>query len=153
MEIRFDDLDGLRGQIAADFGDWGPAVEVTQAMIDRFADLTGDHQWIHVDVEKATNGPFGTPIAHGFLTIALMPAYFPPFGFDIVGATSIVNYGSESYRFLAPVPAGRTVHARGRVVDVREHQLGTLLIRELDVAVVESPKSSLIYTAMHLLRG
>jgi hypothetical protein len=153
MEIRFDDLDGLRSQISVDYGDWGPAVEVSQAMIDRFADLTGDHQWIHVDIEKARKGPFGTPIAHGFLTIALMPAYFPSFGFDIAGAATIINYGSESYRFLAPVPAGRRVHARGRVVDAREHRLGTLLIRELDVAVVDSPKSSLVYTAMHLLQG
>jgi acyl dehydratase len=67
--IRYDDLDGLRAEITGEFGPWSDPVEVTQDMIDRFAALTGDDEWINVDVERARReSPFGGPIAHGFLT-------------------------------------------------------------------------------------
>ncbi len=152
MEIRFDDLDGLRAQIGDDFGAWGPQCPVPQDVIDRFADMTADHQWIHVDTERAKAGPYGSTIAHGFLILALMPSYRPPLAFDVVGERSRVNYGCESYRFLAPVPAGSSLHARGRLVDVREHAHGTLLVQELQVHVVGSDKPSLVYTGMLLYR-
>ena len=87
-----------------------------------------------------------------FLILALMPSYRPPLGFDVVGERSRVNYGCESYRFLAPVPAGSSLHARGRLVDVREHAHGTLLVQELQVHVVGSDKPSLVYTGMLLYR-
>ena len=87
--------------------DW---VEVTQAQIDRFADATGDHQWIHVDPERAKAGPFGAPIAHGFLTLSLIPQFFEQ-GLTIEGARMGVNYGLNRVRFPAPVPVGSRLRA------------------------------------------
>ena len=151
-EIRFDDFAGLRARITDEFGPWGPQVEVTQSVIDRFANLTGDHQWIHVDIERAKTGPFGGTIAHGFLTVALMPGYRPPLTFNVVGESSRVNYGCESFRFLAPVRAGSTLHARMRLVDVREHPLGTILVQELVVHTTTSERPALSFTGMLLYK-
>lgn len=151
-EIRFDDLDALRSHCGGELGEPGPTVAVTQAMIDQFADLTDDHQWIHVDVERAASGPFGGPIAHGMLTVAMMPKYRPSLAFDVVGESARVNYGCESFRFLAPVPAGATLQARCRLVDVREHAHGTLLVQELMVSVVGNDRPSLVYTGLLLYR-
>ena len=83
-------------------GDW---FEVDQARIERFADATDDHQWIHVDVERATAGPFGAPIAHGFLTLSLLTALATPL-LEVDGVAMGVNYGFEKVRFLQPVTAG-----------------------------------------------
>lgn len=86
-------------------------ITVTQEQIDLFARATGDHQWIHVDPERAAKGPFGTTIAHGFLTLSLLPRFFEE-AFTIVGAQMGVNYGLNRVRFTAPVPAGSRVRAR-----------------------------------------
>ncbi|RYF62908.1 MAG: MaoC family dehydratase [Comamonadaceae bacterium] len=88
--------------------DW---ITVTQKQIDLFAEATGDHQWIHVDPERAAQGPFGTTIAHGFLTLSLIPRFFEA-AFTIAGARMGVNYGLNRVRFTAPVPAGSRVRAR-----------------------------------------
>ncbi|MET1041094.1 MAG: MaoC family dehydratase [Acidimicrobiales bacterium] len=152
VEIGFEDLDGLRAQINEEHGDWGPQLTVSQDLVDWFADLTEDHQWIHVDVEKAAKGPYGGTIAHGDLLLALMPAVRPEPGFQITGETSRVNYGAESYRFLAPVRVGSTIHARARLVDIRERPQGTLVVQELDLRVLDAPKPSLLYTGMLLYR-
>ena len=84
---------------------------VDQAAIDGFADLTGDHQWIHVDPERARQGPFGAPIAHGFLTLSLLPRFFEA-GLAIEGARMGINYGLNRVRFTAPVPVGSRLRAR-----------------------------------------
>jgi acyl dehydratase len=97
-------------------GDWH---EVTQDQINKFADATGDHQWIHVDVERAKEGPFGGPIAHGYLTLSLIPTLGGG-GLPISGAKMGVNYGLDRVRFPAPVPAGSRVRARRKLVDVTE---------------------------------
>jgi acyl dehydratase len=149
-QIRFDDLPALREMVGSDFGSWGPQLEVTQQMINTFAELTGDHQWIHVDVERARKGPFGAPIAHGFLTLALMPKVRPPHPFEVTGEGSRVHYGSEGFRFLAPVPAGSILHARIRLLDAREHDRGTLLVSELALHIVGSDRPSLVYKGMLL---
>lgn len=151
-EVRFDDIDELLRHRSDEPGPWGPQVEVTQATIDRFADLTDDHQYIHVDPEKAKEGPFGTTVAHGLLTIALMASYRPPLDIAIVGEGSRVNYGCESFRFLAPVPAGSALHARARLVDARPHAAGTIVVQELVVHVVGNERPSLIYTGLLLYR-
>lgn len=88
--------------------DW---ITVTQQQIQLFADATGDQQWIHVDPERAAAGPFGTPIAHGFLTLSLLPRFFESaFAFD--GARMGVNYGLNRVRFPAPVPVNSRLRAR-----------------------------------------
>lgn len=88
--------------------DW---LTITQEQVNLFAQATGDHQWIHVDPEKARAGPFGGPIAHGFLTLSLLPAFFES-SLEIVHSRMGVNYGLNRVRFTAPVPVGSRLRAR-----------------------------------------
>lgn len=100
--------------IGAELGpsDW---LEIDQARIDQFAQATGDHQWIHVDPERAKNGPFGSTIAHGYLTFSLINMFLPDL-FRAEGITMGVNYGADRLRFPAPVPVGSRVRAVGQLV-------------------------------------
>ena len=86
-------------------------ITVTQSQVNLFAEATGDHQWIHVDLERAKAGPFGAPIAHGFLTLSLIPLFFQS-AMTIVEAGMGVNYGLNKVRFMSPVPVGSRVRAR-----------------------------------------
>jgi acyl dehydratase len=88
--------------------DW---LTITQEQVNQFAEATGDHQWIHVDVEKAKAGPFGAPIAHGFLTLSLIPRFFES-TLEIRNTRMGVNYGLNKVRFTAPVPVGSRLRAR-----------------------------------------
>jgi len=145
QEFQFDDVEGLNAAASDQFGAWGPEIEVTQDMINRFADLTGDRQWIHIDVERAKKeSPFGGPIAHGFLTLSLVPKVNPN-TMVIKGYGNATNYGSEGLRFLAPVPAGSKVHGRTRLVGAVARPNGTLITIELAIHVVGSEKPSLLY--------
>lgn len=107
---RFDTLNDLAACVGQEvaLSDW---VTVTQEQVNRFADATGDHQWIHVDVERAQAGPFGAPIAHGFLTLSLLPVFFDT-AFTILEGGMGVNYGLNKVRFTAPVPVGSRLRAR-----------------------------------------
>ncbi|MFM8610403.1 MAG: MaoC family dehydratase [Burkholderiaceae bacterium] len=88
-----------------------PWIEITQQQIDLFAQATGDHQWIHVDAEKAKAGPFGATIAHGFLTLSLLPKFFET-AFDLRGTRMGINYGLNKVRFTSPVPVGSRLRGR-----------------------------------------
>ena len=96
---------------------FGPSswIEVPQSKIDAFAEATGDHQWIHVDVERAKAGPFGGPIAHGFLTLSLLPKFFET-SMAITESRMGVNYGLNKVRFTAPVPVGSRLRARMKLL-------------------------------------
>jgi len=96
---------------------YSPYVEVTQDQVNLFADATGDHQWIHVDVEKAKAGPFGGPIAHGYLTLSLGPALYPQV-VTITGFSMGVNYGANKVRFPAPVPVGSKLRLGVKLLQV-----------------------------------
>lgn len=100
---------------------FGPTqwLTVTQEMIDLFARATGDHQWIHVDVERAKGGPFGGTIAHGYLTMSLVNHFLPEM-IDVQGVAMGVNVGADRLRFLAPVPAGSRLRANGELIAVEE---------------------------------
>src|SRR4051794_23848328 len=112
-QIRFDDLDTLRSLVGEEFGPWSAPVTITQEMINRFADLTGDHQWIHVDVERAKReSPFGTTIAHGFFVLSFVVVLRGRSDREITGFANVINYGSDKLRFVSPVPAGASVHGR-----------------------------------------
>ena len=100
------EVSGFVGQTLKSTG-W---VTVTQEAIHRFADATGDHQWIHVDEARAQAGPFGGTIAHGFLTLSLLPQFLAG-AFSIAGSGMGVNYGLNKVRFTAPVPAGSRLRA------------------------------------------
>ena len=101
------ELPALVGQEVA-VSDW---LTVTQEQINLFAQATGDHQWIHVDVEKAKAGPFGAPIAHGFLTLSLIPKFFET-AVQVLNTRMGVNYGLNKVRFTAPVPVGSRLRGR-----------------------------------------
>ncbi|OFV88493.1 MAG: hypothetical protein A3J75_05625, partial [Acidobacteria bacterium RBG_16_68_9] len=148
-EIRFDDIERLRTKISDEFGPWGPEIELTQDMINRFADLTGDRQWIHVDVERATReSPFGGPIAHGFLTLSLVPALRAVATYDLTGFGNVTNYGADKLRFVSPVPAGANVHARARLVAVEGKPKGTQITTEVAVHVLANERPALLYTML-----
>src|SRR5438552_18555426 len=119
-EYRFDDVDGLNAAASPEFGEWGPEIEVTQDMINGFAELTGDHQWIHVDVERAKKeSPFGGPIAHGNLTLSMIDGFRE----QLISASGFqlgVNYGWNKIRFPAPVPAGSRVRASAEITELED---------------------------------
>jgi len=145
-EVQFDDIDGINALVSEEFGDWGPEIVVTQEMINGFAELTGDTQWIHVDVERAKKeSPFGGPVAHGFLTLSLLPG-MQRSSLKVTGQGSTINYGAKSLRFLAPVPAGATLHSRSRISAVEAKPKGTLLTTDIEVTVVGAEKPSLLYS-------
>jgi acyl dehydratase len=110
--------------------EFGPSdwLEITQDRIDGFADATGDHQWIHVDPERAAEGPFGTTIAHGFLTLSLLVKFLyevrPESGEYRMG----INYGMNRVRFPAPVPVGSRIRAHFEVLEVSEVEGGIQVV-------------------------
>lgn len=110
---------GSEEVIAAEGSDLGVSeyVTVTQKDVDTFADVTGDHQWIHVDVERAQGSAFGTTIAHGFLTLSLLPRLLADV-YEFTGFTFGVNYGLNRVRFPAPVPVGSRLRARATMTKV-----------------------------------
>ena len=115
ITIAFDDLKALQGtHLGA--SDW---FAVSQDRIDTFADATDDHQWIHVDPERARSGPFGGTIAHGYLTLSLLIPLWSTM-LDVEGVTTKVNYGLNKVRFAAPVHAGARIRAVGTVVAVED---------------------------------
>jgi acyl dehydratase len=106
----FESLAELRSHVGQEVAvsDW---LTITQEQVNLFAEATGDHQWIHVDVEKAKTGPFGGPIAHGFLTLSLIPRFFES-ALEIRNTRMGVNYGLNKVRFTSPVPVGSRLRAR-----------------------------------------
>lgn len=149
--LQFDDIDGLNASASDQFGDWGPEVAVTQEMIDQFAALTGDRQWIHVDVDRAIReSPFGGPVAHGFLTLSLLPQLMGGGSLPVAGHTSVANYGAEKLRFISPVPAGSRVHGRSRLIKASVHAKGTLVTTEIEVGVVDAERPALLYSMQTL---
>jgi acyl dehydratase len=102
--------------------DW---LEIRQERIDGFADATGDHQWIHVDPERAKSGPFGKTIAHGYLTLSLVNCFLPQI-VEVRGISMGVNYGCEKVRFPAPVPVGSRVRGVGQLVAAEEVKGGAV---------------------------
>ncbi|WP_405878748.1 MaoC family dehydratase [Streptomyces sp. NBC_01136] len=114
----FATVDELRAAVGEQLGysDW---VEIEQKRIDLFAEATGDHQWIHVDPEKAAAGPFGTTIAHGYLTLSLLPLFGPQL-IKVEGVKMGVNYGTNKVRFPAPVPVGSRLRATAKITGVED---------------------------------
>ena len=110
----FEHLKDLEAHVGQEIGtsDW---LTVEQSRIDEFARATGDHQWIHVDPARAAQGPFGTTIAHGFLTLSLLPVFFET-AFSVADSHMGVNYGLNRVRFMAPVPVGSRLRARFKLL-------------------------------------
>ncbi|MEU6877002.1 MaoC family dehydratase [Streptomyces sp. NPDC046712] len=118
MSITVNGIDALKKLAGSELGtsDW---IEIAQERIDTFADATGDHQWIHVDPVKAAEGPFGAPIAHGYLTLSLFIPLFTEL-LDVQGVTTKVNYGLNKVRFPSPVKVGARIRLVGRLAEVED---------------------------------
>lgn len=127
----FASVDELRSAVGTDLGisDW---ITVTQDRIDRFAECTQDRQWIHVDPVRAADGPFGGPIAHGYLTLSLLSRFLEDL-LRVEKVDAAVNYGLDRVRFPAPVPAGARVRGHGRIASVDEIPGGVQVALEVSV--------------------
>jgi len=146
--LGYDDLSGSLGE---QFGPtpWSP---VTQPQVAGFADLTHDHQWIHVDEDRARNGPFGVTIAHGYLTLSLVPFFLGQL-FEVNGISMAVNYGLEKVRFPAPVPVGSRVRATAEIVGVQAKAGTTHLTTRVSVECDGADKPVLVADVVILFVG
>ena len=142
-------LDGVGAVIKAvgnhlGYSDW---LEITQDRVDRFADSTGDHQWIHVDPVRAKDGPFGTTIAHGYLTMSLSNLLLPQI-VDVQGFDLGVNYGVNKVRFPAPVPVGARIRAGAELVEAEPVPGGVQTIVRITIEVEGGSKPACIIEAV-----
>jgi acyl dehydratase len=135
-------IDGLKAQVGDHLG-YSDYVEITQEKVNLFAEATGDHQWIHVDVERAKSGPFGGPIAHGYLTLALGPALSAEV-FGVSGISMGVNYGCNKVRFPSPVPVGSKVRLGIRLLGVEDVAGGAQVTQEFSFEVEGATKPSCV---------
>ena len=138
-------LDELRELVGQEYGvsSW---IEVTQDMINKFADLTADHQFIHIDPERAAKEtPFGGAIAHGFLTLSLLSAMGYEAGPGLKGLAMGVNYGMDKMRFLSPVPAGARVRGRFSLMELDESRPGEITYKNAVTVEIEGSDRPAIY--------
>jgi acyl dehydratase len=131
------------------YSDWH---EVTQAQVSAFADATGDHQWIHVDPQRAASGPFGKTIAHGYLTLAMLPVLVSEI-YRIENLTMAVNYGLDRLRFPSPVPTGSRIRAGATLREVKETSRGRLAYSRVTVEVEGQEKAACVADTVTLFVG
>ncbi len=145
----FESLDEFKAAAGEELGtsDW---VTVTQEQINTFADATGDHQWIHVDPERAAQGPFGAPIAHGYLTLSLLPALAENI-YDVKGLAMGVNYGANKVRFPHPVPVNSRVRATGTLKETSDIAIGTQVIINFVIEIEGVDKPACIAEVVYVM--
>ena len=134
--------DELKSKVGEHLG-YSEYHEITQEQVNLFADATGDHQWIHVDPERAKSGPFGGPIAHGYLTLSLAPSLIPEV-VQVHGFSMGVNYGCEKVRFPSPVPVGSKLRAGAELVGVEDVTGGVQVAMKLTFEVEGASKPSCV---------
>ncbi|WP_248959662.1 MaoC family dehydratase [Sphaerisporangium perillae] len=144
----FTDLDELKAATGEHFGytEWR---EVTQDQVDLFADATDDHQWIHVDVERAKDGPFGGTIAHGYLSLSLLPSFMTRL-FRVEGLKMGINYGLNKVRFPAPVPVGAKIRGGAELLEVTDTPAGTLSNLRVTIEVKDQNKPACVAETLSL---
>jgi len=144
-QIHFKDLEALQSLVSETFSGWSNTVEVTQDLINQFADLSGDDYWIHTDPVKArAESPFGTTIAHGMLVQVLVSRLKMPMDFEVTDFRNIVNYGSDRLRFATPVPSGCRIHGRYRIKSVEQVKSGVQVTMEINIHGVGQDRPSVI---------
>ena len=135
-------VDGLKAAVGEHLG-FSEYFDVTQERVNQFAEATGDHQWIHVDVERAKSGPFGGPIAHGYLTLSLGPMLYPTV-VRIEGFTMGVNYGANKVRFPSPVPVGSKIRLGVKLLEVEDIANGVQMTMEFTFECQGASKPSCV---------
>jgi acyl dehydratase len=123
---------------------------IDQRQIDLFAEATHDHQWIHVDPEAAAQGPFGTTVAHGYLTLSMLP-YFVSQVLNVTDVRMGINYGTEKIRFTAPVPVGSQVRLKATLRDSERRGEGVLYRLGIEVEIKDSEKPALVGEVLYLV--
>ena len=149
--IHYQDAEGLKTLISEEFGPWSASVRVTQDMINQFAELSGDHMWLHVDVERCKKeSPFGKPIAHGFLLLSMLSRFpsLPDVSRIVTGYRTMMNYGSDKLRFVGAVPVDSEIHARSRIKEVEVAPKKTKVVAETQLKVVGQENPALLYELM-----
>lgn len=149
MVRTFTDLDQLRAALGEQLGP-SETVVVDQARIDAFAEATGDHQWIHVDPARAATGPFGRTIAHGYLTLSLLPQFGQQL-FALEFGTARINYGVDKVRFPAPVPVESALRCTATFTDLRDIEAGAILTTRYVVQPVDAAKPACVADTLVLL--
>jgi acyl dehydratase len=146
MSITVNGIDELKKLAGSDLGasEW---IEVTQERINTFADATGDHQWIHVDPKKAAEGPFGAPIAHGYLTLSLFIPLFTEL-LDVEGVSTKVNYGLNKVRFPSPVKVGSKIRLVGRLASVEDVPGGVQITVDGTIEIEGAPKPAAVLQSL-----
>ncbi len=142
-------------ELSAAIGDdLGPTewLEVTQERVDAFADATGDHQWIHVDVERAKEGPFAGTIAHGYLTLSLIPQFTPEL-FELQTPGAKLNYGVNKVRFPHPVRVGSRIRATAQIAEVQDVPAGKQMVTRYTVEIEDETKPACVAETVVLLLG
>ena len=135
-QYAYDDVEALQELVSDEFGAWSEELEISQELINQFAEMTGDFNWIHIDPERSKKeSPFGTTVAHGFLTLVMMPKMRGTATYEITGFNSIVNYGSDKLRFTGAVPAGSCVRLRSRVKEITATPKGTKVVQEQHIHI------------------
>ena len=144
MSVTLEELTGLEGH---DLG-YSEYIDITQERVNTFADATDDHQWIHVDVERAKEGPFGGPIAHGFLTLSLA---IPMWGelLDVTDVTTRVNYGLDKVRFVSPVPVGSRVRMTAVIATVTEVKGGVQIGVDQTIEIEGGDKPAVVAHSLY----
>jgi acyl dehydratase len=147
-QLRFQGVDELAEWVGRHLGysDW---LLVDQARIDLFADATGDHQWIHVDPERAATGPFGGCVAHGYLTLSLIPTLVSQI-YKVEGVPLRINYGSDKVRFPAPVRAGSRIRAGAELLRLDAGPSGTRSTVRVTVEIEGEPKPACVAETLGL---
>lgn len=147
MSVTVHGIDEIRNRAGADLGHsaW---VEIAQPRIDTFADATDDHQWIHVDPERAAAGPFGATIAHGYLTLSLLIPMWSEL-LQVEGVSLKVNYGLNKVRFPAPVRVGSKIRTHGRVASVEDVKGGVEVVADLTVEIEGADKPACVAQAVY----
>lgn len=135
-------VEGLKSNVGQHLG-YSEYLEITQERVQQFAEATGDFQWIHIDVERAKSGPFGGPIAHGYLTLSLGPMLYPTV-VRIDGFSMGVNYGANKIRFPSPVPVGSRVRLGVKLLEVDEIANGVQMTMEFTFECEGSSKPSCV---------
>jgi acyl dehydratase len=135
-------IDGLKAEVGSHLG-YSEYLNVSQERVNQFAEATGDFQWIHVDVERAKTGPFGGPIAHGYLTLSLGPVLLPQI-FTVGGISMGVNYGANKVRFMSPVPVGAQLRAGAKLLQVDDIAGGAQVTMEVTFEVEGAAKPSCV---------
>lgn len=145
----FSTIEEIKGAVGQELGisEW---VEIDQRRVDAFAEVAGDNQWIHIDVERSRKGPFGETIAHGFLTLSLTSWFGSQiFAFETPGAK--LNYGLNKVRFPHPVRVGSRIRARATLAEVNEVPAGTQVITRYTVEIEGEPKPACVADTISLL--